>query len=153
MKQKYAADRIRVARLLTGTLFPDPARVELGDVDRSILNKNFIAHVHAKSYSEDPEQGPASLQMHYSHVLWQLFLSRYEGYYSIEYEGQQGYHRIARYEPEEADAGADALKAGSTDWLDPRERRATTQRAIKNLDRLIHDTYNNYRRDMREPRL
>jgi sugar phosphate isomerase/epimerase len=153
VKQKYAANRIHVARMLTRGLFPDPKGLQLADVDRSILNKNYIAHVHAKSYAVDPETDTGSLDMQYTHVLWQLFLSRYAGYYSIEYEGQQGYSAFLQFEREEETPDVNDLSTVEPASLDAKNRLATTKKAIENLKLLIHNTYNDYYRDMWEAHL
>jgi len=151
-KQRYAAQRLQTARLLSRSLDPslqDPSWPRLELVDQSSLNKNFIAHVHAKSYSLNPLAPLCSLQTDYSHILWQLFLSRYDGYFSVEYEGQEGFSDGGPYEYEEEEPYTERTTFEARGPLGPRQRRQNTVDAIRNLRRLIMDTYRDYAQDMR----
>lgn len=153
-KQRYAAQRIHTLRLLagsTGSEWPEVPPLSLDAVDQSLLNKSYISHVHAKSYSIDPTTGPiASVQMEYTHLLWQLFLSHYDGYYSIEYEGQAGYSKDEPRERDQDEADTER-NAGNAPEEPPHEkRRANTMEAVRNLKRLIETTYSDYQRDVAE---
>ncbi len=129
MKSLYVKEVLKRAELTTGNPVPPE---KIGEYAGQ-LDKNFIGHVHLKSYSIDPQAPPASLPMDYTYILWQFFLSHYDGYYSIEYEGQEGYGDEATYE--------------SVGDKDKDQRKKHTCQAITNMKAMIDNTYDPYRRE------
>ncbi len=133
VKDLYVKEVLKRAELITRKPVPPAIRPEKIREYSGRLDKNFIGHVHLKSYSIDPQAPPASLAMDYTHIMWQFFLSGYNGYYSIEYEGHEGYADEASYE--------------SVEKPEQDQRKKNTCQAIKNIKAMVDNTYDSYRRE------
>jgi hypothetical protein len=146
-KKAYIAQRRHTYELLMNRQSDAGQTVRLPELDEAALDRSFIWHVHAKSYTIDPTvKSAASVQEKYTHIFWQLFLSCFDGYYSIEYEGQEGYPRDDAFELEKPEEGSRESAPPTTQTPPHDQRRLNTIDAVRKLRRLVLDTYNEYRR-------
>ena len=135
-KREYIMQTARRLAVALGIEATDVLSIDLGDMRGLPAANGFIGHVHAKCYSRDPRRPPfRGLERDYSHILYQLFLGEYSGYFSIEYEGYEEWGHACRLEPE---LTAEQVRS---------VRRTNAWKSIKNMRALIDEEHDNFLND------
>ncbi len=134
VKQRYADEALARLAASRGITVKTVQR-KLGP-QRKPTDHQFIGHVHAKCYSEDIEKPLyRGLEIDYNRIVYQLFLARYKGFFTIHQEhvaGQQG-----------------GRQDGGSWILPPAKRQERTISSIANMADLICKQYEKYEVDLK----